>query len=426
MFKDLTAFFETTGYFSDNQFGFRKGYNTEHAVLDLVENIRSAIDRSRVTLVVFIDFSVAFNSLYPSYILTTLLAGGLAKESAVWIANAFTGRKFAVICTDGSYTEWYDYSRGFGQGSRGGGLFYNSISAEIPHILDPNCRSHLYADDKTLEHDFLPTDISAGFQFIQHNLNSIMGWAASCGLCLNVLKCKYILFGSPSTLRSVDIGSNTISIDNRNLERVKQFHYLGVWLDESLDWRRQVNLVTSKVFRALRSLSYLRRALDVQTRKLLVRSLCTVHLDYCSAVYSTLDARTAMPLNTSLNACVRFIVNVPRFLSVSPFRKNLGFLSTANRRLYFALIILFKLITSNFPPSLSHTVSLVPHSINRVGRSTNKIKFIIPRSNTAWMARSFSISVVRAWNELPEKIKLAGSVSSFKRSLHAYLVSQER
>ena len=58
MFKQLTGYFESTHYFSDNQYGFRKSYNTQHAVLDLVEHVRMAIDRRFVTIIVFIDFSV--------------------------------------------------------------------------------------------------------------------------------------------------------------------------------------------------------------------------------------------------------------------------------------------------------------------------------------------------------------------------------
>ena len=68
MFKELTDHYERTGYFAPNQFGFRRQYNTELAVLDLVENIRLAIDRHEVTIVVFIDFPMTFNSLFTSYI----------------------------------------------------------------------------------------------------------------------------------------------------------------------------------------------------------------------------------------------------------------------------------------------------------------------------------------------------------------------
>ena len=126
MFKQLSAFLEASHYFHDNQSGFRGKYSTKHAVIDLVEHIRAAIDRGYVTVEVFIDFSVAFNSHHTSYILSTLLAAWLAKVSAYGMADSFAGRRFAIIKADGYLTPCYDYSRGFVQVSRGGVLFYNS------------------------------------------------------------------------------------------------------------------------------------------------------------------------------------------------------------------------------------------------------------------------------------------------------------
>lgn len=425
VYSEVYAHFESKNYFAPNQFGFRKQYNTELAVVDLVENIRLAIDRHQVTIVVFVDFSVAFNSLFTSYILSRLLAGGLAKESAICIADSFTGRQFAIIKTDGSLTEWYDYSRGFGQGSRGGGLCYNSSSCEIPSFLTPEYRSHFFADDKTFEIGTSISDIVNAVQTMQTNLDAVMTWAQNCGLCPNPSKCKIMVFGTAQNLRSLNPASLIIKIENTTLERVKEFKYLGIWLDAELNWRRHAANLTSKVFRALRSLSYLRRSLNRETRILVVRALCLTHLDYCSAVLPFADVRTSARCQVALNACVRFIVNVPKFANVSPFRLKLGFMSAANRRLYFSLIVMFKLVVAQFPPILLDTVSLIPHSFNRVGRSVKSIRFILPRNNLSCTSRTFSYGVVKAWNNLPDHIKSSPSLFTFKKKLSSFLISQE-
>ena len=196
-----------------------------------------------------------------------------------------------------------------------------------------------------------------------------------------------------------------------------------MWLDESLNWRKHIACVISKVFRALSSLAYLRRSLDVKTRSVLVRALCSVHLDYCSAVYSSLNVRISTPLTVSLNACIRFITNIPKFHSVSPFRHNLGFLTTKSRRLFFALVIFFQLINYHFPRLLYNTVLPIPHSRHRVSRSANQTKFILPLARSHWKTQSFSYAVVSAPNNLPETVRTSSSVSAFKRSLRAYLVT---
>lgn len=60
-----------------------------------------------------------------------------------------------------------------------------------------------------------------------------------------------------------------------------------------MNWSRHVAFAIGKVYRALRSIYYLRRSLTIDVRHLLIRSLCLVHLDYCAAVYSLLDVRTS-------------------------------------------------------------------------------------------------------------------------------------
>ena len=199
-----------------------------------------------------------------------------------------------------------------------------------------------------------------------------------------------------------------------------------MWLDSELNWRKQASSLTGKVFRALRTLAFLRRSLDRQTRILVVRALCMTHLDYCAAVYSNLDVRTSTICQVALNACVRFICDVPRRSSVSVYRLKLGFLTASNRRLYFSLIILYKLIYNRFPPLLLDTVSLKPHTMNRVGRSAKSLKFIVPRCNLASYTKSFSFGVVRVWNDLPDRIRHSSNLSGFKRALFAYLISKEK
>ena len=250
-------------------------------------------------------------------------------------------------------------------------------------------------------------------------------WAENSGLCLNARKCKYMIFGSLYSQGTLKLDGLSLALGDCTIERVHQFKYLGVLLDDTLSWRPHGRFSTAKVYRALRSLSYLRRCLDGNTRRLLVCSLCTLHLDYCSSAFSLLDARTASPLQVSLNACIRFITDVPRFHSVSPYRRKLRFLSTFNRCLLFSLTILFKLLHSQFPPSLYLTISPTLHSAHRVGRSHSKLNLLVPVAKSKWRMNSFSVGVVKKWNGLPERLKHSPSVAVFKRSLSAFLLASE-
>ena len=64
---------------------------------------------------------------------------------------------------------------------------------------------------------------------------------------MNVSKCRFVLFASPSRIRSVGEVLPCLAIYGDVVERVREFKYLGVWVDESLIWRRHVRVSVAKV-----------------------------------------------------------------------------------------------------------------------------------------------------------------------------------
>lgn len=199
-----------------------------------------------VSLSVFNDFSVAFNSLFTSYILVTLLDAEMSKESALWIADSFTRRFFAIIQNDGSLFEWFEFFRGFSQGLRGSGMFYNSASPDIPNNLPAERRSHLFADDKVFELDCAPSELGMGLIKIEECMDGLRRWAQHSGRCFNPRKRQVMIFVRPSFCSS-DVNRNLSSllvIDGEEVEVVQSFEYLGVWLVRSLSWRKQALAAT--------------------------------------------------------------------------------------------------------------------------------------------------------------------------------------
>lgn len=166
----------------------------------------------------------------------------------------------------------------------------------------------------------------------------------------------------------------------------------------------------------------LRRSPNAPTRKLMVRSLCCTHLDYCSAVFSNVDVCTSSMYQVTLNVCVRFVCNVLPRASVFPYCASIGFMSASSRRSYFALITLFKLVRFQSPPLLARTIDLVPNSFFRRGRSANRSIYVISRAKSVFGVRVFSRAVLSQWNALPERMKRADNLFGFKRALKAYII----
>ena len=92
------------------------------------------------------------------------------------------------------------------------------------------CKVHLYADDTLLF--FESISVQAIEAALSQDLDHVVGWLNQNYLMLNHSKTKVMLMGTHQKLSSVQ--SFTVSVNDKDLERVYKFKYLGVILDPCL------------------------------------------------------------------------------------------------------------------------------------------------------------------------------------------------
>ena len=97
----------------------------------------------------------------------------------------------------------------------------------------------MYADDTTM---YIPIDnTSMSSQELTTTINNEMGnisdWFKVNKLALNEKKTKYMLFGMPQR----EIKSINLKIDEKQIEMVKQFNFLGLELDNNMNWSCHIN-----------------------------------------------------------------------------------------------------------------------------------------------------------------------------------------
>ena len=63
MYNRLYNYLNENEILNDKQFGFRAGHSTEHAILELIDQVSNAFDNNNFVLGVFMDFSKAFDTV---------------------------------------------------------------------------------------------------------------------------------------------------------------------------------------------------------------------------------------------------------------------------------------------------------------------------------------------------------------------------
>ena len=148
MYNRLYSFLVDNNIFYMKQFGFQKQHSTEHAILQLTNQILESFNLDKFTIGVFIDLSKAFDTVDHNILLKKLSFYGVRNVNLKWFRSYLSNRK-QYISIDQSNTDMKIISCGVPQGSILGPLlfliFVNDLT-QATSLLDPI----MFADDTNL------------------------------------------------------------------------------------------------------------------------------------------------------------------------------------------------------------------------------------------------------------------------------------
>ena len=145
----------------------------------------------------------------------------------------------------------------------------------------------LFADDTTLQ--ISSSNIKELYLTANRELELIYQWFKANKLALNTSKTKYILFRKPDM--NVDFSHLDLLIENVPIERIgnncaeSSFKFVGVKIDEFLNWKHPLTSLRSKLTSANFVLSKVRNILPENTKLTIHNSLFKSHLDYCNIAW---------------------------------------------------------------------------------------------------------------------------------------------
>ena len=154
-----------------------------------------------------------------------------------WFSSYLTGRSLKVkVPVGGSrtvYSPKYQITYGTAQGSCLGPLLF-IIYCNDMHLLPTFGHLILFADDTML------LNSSPNLSFLQymmtHNMSILIDWFKANQLSLNIGKTNIMIFWPKH--QSLDI-----NIKGERIPQVQHVKFLGVTIDDELNWEKQINHV---------------------------------------------------------------------------------------------------------------------------------------------------------------------------------------
>ena len=146
----LLPYLENPGLLPTYQTGFRANHSTETALLSLLSDIYSAIDKSHLSLLALFDVhvSAAFDMVDHQILLKRLETScGISSLPLLWIKSYLSDRTQMIISGE-SRTSWVPIFLGVPQSSGGHPLLFILYTADIPSLFSKySATGHLFADD---------------------------------------------------------------------------------------------------------------------------------------------------------------------------------------------------------------------------------------------------------------------------------------
>ena len=420
--SQVSSYLNSHNLYNTCQSAYRPGHSTETALLKVVNDLFLSLNKGNISVLALLDFSSAFDTIDHTILVHRLHTDfGFTDTVLQWFSSYLIDRTHYVsLCNHCS--DFAPVHSGVPQGSVLGPILFTMYIRPLSAIIDSHSIiHHSFADDLQLQMSAPPDRISELLHSMQSCICDVKVWATANMLKLNDSKTELMLVTSKRSKHLHNLPTS-ITIGNAQIPFKQSVKNLGFTLDCHLTMNAHVSTIARTCYFELRRLASIRRFLTSTATATLVSAFVLSRIDYCNSLLFGSTHVVTSHLQRIQNYTARVILCLPMSSSITIHLKSLHWLPVKLRSTYQITCLCYHCHSSTAPSYVTDMLHKKPLHTRNTRSSSYTMPFLNrPAHSKATLGdRSFSFAS-SVLNSIPNDVRCAPSLSSFKSRLKTYL-----
>ena len=408
----MSEFANSASLLHDNISSFRKGHSTTTALLGIRDDIKLAVKRKEITLMVLADFSKAFDTVCFKTTLKKFYKLGFTKNYLKWFISYLSGRtQFVQIDDTKSHLKLSQF--GIPQGSILGPMIFNLYVSDLRDNLDLSTSCSQYADDTSLYTHCAVRELESTTYDLNESLTKLGSWSKDSNLDLNPNKTKFTVLSTQkmSSYHKLADRALNLTVGDNSLERVESTKFPGANINGNLKWDDHIKHLAASCYATLATLKIIKNFTNFKSRKHLAEPLVLSRLDFSDIVFYPHSENLLKKLQRIQFSAVSFVTG--HYVNSVNTLFKIGRLPLSECRDWHLLKAAHKaLYDEHWPKNLR--LETVQHG--RCLRSSETINLKIPLESG-----TFQDCTAKCVNSLSAAVKSCPDFNAFSKEIHKIL-----
>jgi hypothetical protein len=411
--KKLVSFLNHNNAIFKFQFGFRKLYSTTLALIEFTDSIRRLLDDGNYAISIFVDLTKAFDTVDHEILLHKLDFYGIRGHANNFFRSYLSGRSQYTI-VNGESSDINNIHCGVPQGSVLGPLFFALYINDMYTAVGED-HIRLFADDTALY--MWSNDLPTLVENIKVKFSELHKWCLSNKLIINNDKTNFVLFHAknkqiPKNFKNIHIGRVTI-------DRVPHFKYLGVTLDESLNWNKHVDNICASLVKYFGIFNQIKSKLSTTFLRQLYYAFVYSKIKYAIEVYGNCSLANLRKVQILQNKLLKLLFSYDRFTDTNELHDRLQILKVKDIFETSILNFVNECLSERCPEIFLNY--FVPSRPRYNLRRSDQV--IIPPSRLSLGDKAVRVYGALAWNNMDDSLRKYCSQKNFRQHVLKYYIS---